>query len=341
MNNYIEKAIPVTEQKWDENTIPLVSISCITYNHENFIRDAIEGFLMQRTTFPVEILIHDDASTDKTAEIVREYEQKFPQLIKPIYQTENQYSKGKKISATYNYPRAKGKYIALCEGDDYWTDPLKLQKQVDFMEANPEYGMCYTSFNILFNSTGKVIQNAAKSLHNIYPMKYSNQEEFIIKKGYVCPPSWLFLRSLLMQYNPINCACDGSFCMFSFFMSKTKVYFLNDVTCTYRVLKNSASHSRVPLIDYQRRKDLLELQFQLVDQYNLSDNIKQKCKFQFYKRNLMFFAENHLIEELETFNATIINKTLKERFFVMLGRNIMGSYLLKTIHKLYCFLKGY
>ncbi len=84
MNNYIEKAIPVTEQKWDKNTIPLVSISCITYNHENFIRDAIEGFLMQRTTFPVEILIHDDASTDKTADIVREYEKKFPQLIQTL-----------------------------------------------------------------------------------------------------------------------------------------------------------------------------------------------------------------------------------------------------------------
>lgn len=116
----------------------IVSICCITYNHEPYIRDAIEGFLMQKTDFPFEILIHDDASTDGTADIIREYEAKYPDIIKPIYQTENQYSKGIKVSQVYQFPRAKGKYIALCEGDDYWTDPYKLQKQVDFLEANKE-----------------------------------------------------------------------------------------------------------------------------------------------------------------------------------------------------------
>lgn len=108
---------------------PLVSICCITYNHAPYIRQCLEGFLIQKTTFPFEILIHDDASTDGTADIIREYEARYPHLIKPIYQVENQYSKGTKISSTYNYPRAKGKYIALCEGDDYWTDPLKLQNK--------------------------------------------------------------------------------------------------------------------------------------------------------------------------------------------------------------------
>lgn len=121
---------------------PAVSISCITYNHEPYIRDCLEGFLMQKTNFPFEILIHDDASTDKTADIIREYEAKYPDVIKPIYQTENQYSKGVKVSLVYNYPRAKGKYIALCEGDDFWTDPDKLQIQYDFMEANPDYSLC-------------------------------------------------------------------------------------------------------------------------------------------------------------------------------------------------------
>jgi glycosyltransferase involved in cell wall biosynthesis len=118
---------------------PLVSICCITYNHEKYIQQCLEGFLIQKTTFLFEILIHDDASTDRTADIIREYETKYPDIIKPIYQTENQYSKGVIVSAVYNWPRAKGKYIALCEGDDYWIDSYKLQKQVDFMEANPEY----------------------------------------------------------------------------------------------------------------------------------------------------------------------------------------------------------
>lgn len=127
-----------------ETQEPLVSICCITYNHEKYIKDAIEGFLMQETDFPFEIIIHDDASTDKTAEIIREYEKKYPELIKPIYQTENQYSKGVRVSLL-TYKKAKGKYIAFCEGDDYWTDPLKLQKQVTFLDKNPDYVITYTA----------------------------------------------------------------------------------------------------------------------------------------------------------------------------------------------------
>lgn len=123
----------------------IVSINCITYNHEDYIADAIEGFLMQETNFKYEILIHDDASTDSTADIIREYEKKYPNLIKPIYQTENQYSKDdiKMISYTFNHTRAKGKYVAICEGDDYWTDPKKLQKQVDYMEEHSDCAMTF------------------------------------------------------------------------------------------------------------------------------------------------------------------------------------------------------
>ena len=127
----------------ENNTVPLVSICCAAYNHEPYIRQCLDGFMMQKTTFAFEVLIHDDASTDKTAEIIREYEKKYPDIIKPIYQTENQYRKGGKISVRFNIPRAKGKYIAFCEGDDYWIDPLKLQKQVDFLEGHPDCSLCF------------------------------------------------------------------------------------------------------------------------------------------------------------------------------------------------------
>lgn len=121
---------------------PLVSICCIAYNQEKYIRQCLDSFMMQKTNFKFEVLIHDDASTDKTADIIREYEQKYPDIIKPIYQTDNQYSKGANVS-TLNFSRVIGKYVAACEGDDYWTDPYKLQKQVNFMEANPEYSICF------------------------------------------------------------------------------------------------------------------------------------------------------------------------------------------------------
>lgn len=127
----------------DSNAQPLVSISCITYNHASYIEDALKGFLIQETNFAFEILIHDDASTDQTANIIREYEKRYPKIIKPIYQIENKYSQGIAISPNFNYPRAQGDYIAVCEGDDYWTAKNKLQLQVQKMKANPEYSMCF------------------------------------------------------------------------------------------------------------------------------------------------------------------------------------------------------
>lgn len=127
--------------------IIVVSISCLTYNHSRFIKECFDGFIMQKCNFKFEVLVHDDASTDGTIDIIKEYQLKYPDIIKPIIQTTNQYSQGKRgFNGKYNYSRAKGKYIALCEGDDYWTDPYKLQKQVDFLEENPEYSLCVGGF---------------------------------------------------------------------------------------------------------------------------------------------------------------------------------------------------
>lgn len=123
----------------------VVSIICITYNHEKYIKDALESFINQRTNFRFEIIVHDDASTDSTTDIIKGYEQKYPDLIKPIYQKKNQYLKLKsqgKSAVMYCVPLARGRYVATCEGDDYWTDCYKLQKQVDFLEKNPDYVAC-------------------------------------------------------------------------------------------------------------------------------------------------------------------------------------------------------
>lgn len=129
----------------------LVSIHCLAYNHEPYIRQCLDGFVMQQTKFKFEVLVHDDASTDHTADIIREYEKKYPALIKPIYQVLNQYSRHVNVGAL-NLSRARGKYIAWCEGDDYWIDPLKLQKQVDFLEKHPEYVMSHTSIQYYFQN---------------------------------------------------------------------------------------------------------------------------------------------------------------------------------------------
>ena len=126
-----------------------VSVICLVYNHEPYLRKCLDGFVNQKCNFEYEVLIHDDASTDNSASIIREYEEKYPNIIKPIYQTENQMSKGVKISSVYLYPKAQGEYLAWCEGDDYWTDENKLQRQVDFLDSHPEYIACVHKFDTI------------------------------------------------------------------------------------------------------------------------------------------------------------------------------------------------
>lgn len=132
-----------------------VSILCTAFNHEKYIRSALEGFVSQKTDFDYEVIIHDDASTDGTAEIIREYAEKYPDLIKPIYQTENQLSQWVDIYVSYLVPAASGTYLAICEGDDYWNDSHKLQLQVDFLDQNPGYSACVHNSKKLEMMTGK------------------------------------------------------------------------------------------------------------------------------------------------------------------------------------------
>ncbi len=133
-----------------QESFPLASISCTTYNHALFIRQCLDHLLAQKTNFPFEIIIHDDASIDGTREIVAAYALKYPDIIFPYYQNENQYSKGiRGLTSLYNHPRCRGQYIAVCEGDDVWPDPTKLQKQVDFLESHEDYVLTFHDFSVV------------------------------------------------------------------------------------------------------------------------------------------------------------------------------------------------
>lgn len=176
----------------------MVSICCITYNQEEYIRDALDGFLSQETDFSYEVLIHDDASTDRTADIIREYARQYPEIIKPILQTENQYAKGlTNVSGTYNFPRAKGRYIAMCEGDDYWTDPHKLQRQTDYMEAHPD---C----SLVFHSACIEVQGRALTERRMRPYRRSRRvsPEEIIDKTSGYPTASLMFRADMVKILP-------------------------------------------------------------------------------------------------------------------------------------------
>ena len=139
----------------------VVSVVCLTFNHKTYIKDALDGFINQKTNFKFEVIVHDDASTDGTDEIIRSYAKKYPTIIKPIYQKENQWSKGGKLSKRFVYPLIKGKFVAFCEGDDYWVDPEKLQKQVDVFREHPNVWICFHPVEIKWENK----QNS----NSIYP----------------------------------------------------------------------------------------------------------------------------------------------------------------------------
>lgn len=209
---------------------PLVSISCTTFNHEPYIRQCLEGFLMQQCNFKYEILINDDASTDGTQEIIKEYREKYPEIIKPNFQTENQYSKGVRgMMPRFNFPRAIGKYIALCEGDDYWTDPLKLQKQVDFLEANPDYALCFHPIKIL-KPDGTLVDDFITKV----PENYELRENLASGDNYIHTPSVIF-RNVIEKYPPeLGQSTIGDYFLYIILTEKGKIKMLEDSMAVYR-----------------------------------------------------------------------------------------------------------
>lgn len=215
---------------------PLVSICCITFNQVPYLRQCLDGFVMQQTSFPFEIIIHDDASTDGTQEIIKEYAEKYPQLFKPILQEQNQYSKGiRSILATFCYPKASGKYIALCEGDDYWTDPLKLQKQVDFLESHPDYSMCFHEASILNETTTNfkypTLENRNYTAEELFKTWTVPTASIVYRKNFNQPVDNRFISGDIVLV--LSCAKYG------------EVYGIHQEMSTYRVQSGGLTISRL------------------------------------------------------------------------------------------------
>ena len=177
-----------------------VSIVCAAYNEQEYIAKVLDGFVNQKTNFKFEVLINDDASTDKTAEIIKQYEAKYPTIIKAIYQQQNQHSLGISNLQTHLIPRARGKYIAWCEGDDVWINMDKLQMQVDFLDNNPAYSMCVCQAINKYFKTGK-----EQVVPNIKQDKDFSTDEIICGSGEV------FLFCTLMMRRDVYSEYPKSF----------------------------------------------------------------------------------------------------------------------------------
>lgn len=209
----------------------MVSVICNAYNHEKYIRNTLEGFVMQKTNFRFEVLIHDDASLDKTPDIIREYEKMYPDIIKPIYQTENQFSQNIPIGKLYQHPRVKGKYIAYCEGDDCWIDEGKLQKQFDFMEENTNCTMICHNSKRVDHETGKItVENV------IGKTGYISPEDIIIGKigSWIATASIFVRKEIILEMPDFNTLSSvGDYTIRMMALAKGDVYYSNEVMSVY------------------------------------------------------------------------------------------------------------
>ena len=217
-------------------TQPIVSVRTSTYNHGPYIKQCIEGVLMQKTNFQIEYIIGEDFSTDETRAIVFEYAKKYPHIIRVITAD---YNVGSKANGRRCIRACRGKYMAICEGDDYWTDPLKLQKQVDFLEGHPEYGMCYTKVQYYYQSEKKMGQ--------IWGGNYTTFEKLFQRN--TIPTLTVLLRNKLYKdyCHNIQPALRnwkmGDYPMWLWFAHESLIAFIPEITGVYRVLNESASHS--------------------------------------------------------------------------------------------------
>ena len=215
-----------------------VSVLCPTYNHAPYIRACLEGVLKQETDFKYEILVHDDYSTDGTADVVQEYADRYPERIRFIRQTENQYSRGVDIVRDVLLPQSRGEYIAICEGDDYWTHPKKLQMQVPMLDADATVGMVYTYFD-KFN----------ESRQEMVSFRFHELEGNVYARSLACRDSiWyvtvLMRKSLMLQAPKLDSRryFTGDIFWFNWIASRSQVKLLRERTAVHRILEVSMSH---------------------------------------------------------------------------------------------------
>lgn len=288
----------MTMENKDYNNQPLmVTIRCIAYNQEKYIRDCLEGFVMQKTNFRFEAIVHDDASTDGTAAIIKEYAEKYPDIIKPILETENQYSKHDGSLQRIMDEACKGKYLAFCEGDDYWTDPLKLQKQVDFLENHPEYSMCWTD---AYQET-----NGKRTPYNRYDTNCQSPMEDIIEQGGgFIPTCSIVLRKKVLDARPPEAKgwYVGDYPIQMWCGWAGKVWYMKEQTCVYRFMAQGSwtsihceqTNPEVFLKLYNQEKPMMDA-FNKLTEYKYNESFERYVAQVTYNQ-LLFAHAYHLMK---------------------------------------------
>lgn len=262
---------------------PLVSIVCISYNHEKYIRQCLDGFLMQKTSFPFEIIISDDVSTDSTHDIIKEYIRNDQRGL--IIDVSPQKNLGVINNWRQAHEKAGGKYIAYCEGDDYWLDSEKLQKQVDFLESHPDHGLCFTNYEIRKDLCSGLSQPVFKDPNVPNSITF---ESHLFNAGYIAPMTWLYRRDIFRQIEfSYERMTDASFAMALDFLALSNVGYLDCVTAVYRTHEGSAANQTSAEKAFKYQKGIFETQLEYAIKYNISQQKLLKLKTQGYVERML------------------------------------------------------
>ena len=307
---------------------PKVSVVTITYGHAPYITQTIEGVLMQDYPGEIEFIISNDHSPDDTDRVIKEYlaGRIIPDNFTVEY-TLHEKNKGMMPNFFWAAGQVSGKYIAFCEGDDYWTDPLKLQKQVRFLEENSAYGLVVTDFNILHQSTGKTEESLFKNHPERFPV-YSGFQDFLLAAGFMAPCTWLLRKQFLPTFK--NDYIDGTFPWLLDIYAESKVFVLPDVTATYRMLPESASHATTFDKRHKLSKGILAIQLDYVSKYRLPENYKLEVLKKHYRLLLPTLVALNLKDEINSAKIYIPKqqRTAKDRILLfMAGKPVATKFL--------------
>lgn len=275
---------------------PLVSISIITYNQAEYISQAIEGALMQKTNFDYEILIGEDDSSDGTREICKKYAAKHPDKIRLFL------NKRKNVIYVSGYPtgrrnminnlkNARGKYIAFCEGDDYWTDSYKLQKQVDFLEANPDYGMVYSDYDLLIQKSRKIIKYYNKKKNLKIPTENFFEELLIsmyIFTVTVCVKKEYINNSVLNELERHKNWMMSDRPLWIEISRLAKIGYIDESLAVRRRLKESAYQTKNKRKKFNFYKSSYAVRFYYISKYGCSESTKKIVLANYYKMILYY-----------------------------------------------------
>lgn len=296
-----------------DNKDIMVSVICTAYNHEKYIRQCIDGFVMQKTNFEFEVIVHDDASTDNTADIIREYEKRYPNIIKPIYQKENQCSKGQRITRKLCMEKAEGKYIALCEGDDFWTDERKLQVQFDNLESNPSCKLCLCKVRAVQENGGSLTQTYPS--HSLSTGLYKSFDllDIICKEYSFQTSSYFFDSATLKKYfieEPefYRVAPVGDWPYLLYF-SQFDIYYIDDEMSCYR--KNSVN-SFSTIIHNEQSVKILSFYKGMADMMNEFDKYTHFKYHDFCKNFDFYHYHYYMLLQEKNYKEIFSNKLYKE-----------------------------